>query len=55
VRQPKPAARFTVNEAAIGGPAPRVGQHSREVLRELGYSDAAIEQMIRDRAVRAME
>jgi crotonobetainyl-CoA:carnitine CoA-transferase CaiB-like acyl-CoA transferase len=55
VRQPKPAARFTVNEAAIGGPAPRVGQHSREVLRELDYSDAAIEQMIRDRAVRAME
>jgi crotonobetainyl-CoA:carnitine CoA-transferase CaiB-like acyl-CoA transferase len=55
VRQPKPAARFTVNAAAIGGPAPRVGQHSREVLRDLGYSEAAIEQMIRDRAVRAME
>jgi crotonobetainyl-CoA:carnitine CoA-transferase CaiB-like acyl-CoA transferase len=53
VRQPKPAARFTVNEATIGGPAPRVGQHSREVLRDLGYSEAAIEQMIKDRAVRA--
>jgi crotonobetainyl-CoA:carnitine CoA-transferase CaiB-like acyl-CoA transferase len=53
VRQPKPAARFAVNEAAIGGPAPRVGQHSREVLRELGYSDAAIERLISDRAVRA--
>ena len=53
VRQPKPAARFAVNEAAIGGPAPRVGQHSREVLRDLGYSEAAIEQMIKDRAVRA--
>src|SRR5438309_7022704 len=34
VRQPKPAARFTRNETAIGGPAPRVGEHSREVLRE---------------------
>jgi crotonobetainyl-CoA:carnitine CoA-transferase CaiB-like acyl-CoA transferase len=53
VRQPKPAARFAVNEAAIGGPAPRVGQHSREVLRELGYSEAAIGQLISDRAVRA--
>jgi crotonobetainyl-CoA:carnitine CoA-transferase CaiB-like acyl-CoA transferase len=53
VRQPKPAARFTVNAATIGGPAPRVGQHSREVLRDLGYSEAAIEQMIKDRAVRA--
>jgi crotonobetainyl-CoA:carnitine CoA-transferase CaiB-like acyl-CoA transferase len=55
VRQPKPAARFTVNEATIGGPAPRVGQHSREVLRDLGYDKAAIEQMISDRAVRAAE
>jgi crotonobetainyl-CoA:carnitine CoA-transferase CaiB-like acyl-CoA transferase len=55
VRQPKPAARFAVNEAAIGGPAPRVGQHSREVLRDLGYSEAAIAQMISDRAVRAAE
>src|ERR1700720_1546582 len=52
VRQPKPAARFAVNEAAIGGPAPRVGQHSREVLRELGYSEAAIEQLISDRTIR---
>src|SRR6202163_2191397 len=52
VRQPKPAARFEVNEAVIGGPAPRVGQHSKDVLRELGYSDADIERMIADRAVR---
>src|ERR1700674_3031477 len=52
VRQPKPAARFQVNEAAIGGPAPRVGEHSQEVLRELGYSDGAIDRMIADKAVR---
>jgi crotonobetainyl-CoA:carnitine CoA-transferase CaiB-like acyl-CoA transferase len=52
VRQPKPAARFAVNEAVIGGPAPRIGEHSHEVLRELGYSDAAIEKMVGDRAVR---
>jgi crotonobetainyl-CoA:carnitine CoA-transferase CaiB-like acyl-CoA transferase len=52
VRQPKPAARFQVNEAAIGGPAPRVGQHSHEVLRELGYSDADIDKMVGARAVR---
>jgi crotonobetainyl-CoA:carnitine CoA-transferase CaiB-like acyl-CoA transferase len=53
VRQPKPAARFTVNRTAIGGPAPRVGEHSREVLRELGYSDAEIETMIAGKVVRA--
>jgi len=52
VRQPKPAARFQVNEAAIGGPAPRVGEHSHEVLRELGYSDGTIDRMIADKAVR---
>ena len=48
VRQPKPAAPFEVNKAAIGGPAPRVGEHTREVLRELGYDDGAIDKMISD-------
>src|SRR3954451_5109172 len=53
VRQPKPAAQFEINEAVIGGPAPRVGEHSRDVLRELGYDDGAIDKMIGERAVRA--
>jgi crotonobetainyl-CoA:carnitine CoA-transferase CaiB-like acyl-CoA transferase len=52
VRQPKPAARFEQHETAIGGPAPRVGEHSRDVLRELGYDDDAIDQMIADKMVR---
>jgi crotonobetainyl-CoA:carnitine CoA-transferase CaiB-like acyl-CoA transferase len=53
VRQPKPAAIFEVNKARIGGPAPRVGEHSRAVLKELGYADAAIDQMVASKAVRA--
>ena len=53
VRQPKPAAIFEVSKAVIGGPAPRVGEHSRVVLRDLGYSDSAIDAMIADKAVRA--
>lgn len=52
VRQPKPAAIFEVNKARIGGPAPRVGEHSRAVLKELGYADAAIDQMVASKAVR---
>jgi crotonobetainyl-CoA:carnitine CoA-transferase CaiB-like acyl-CoA transferase len=52
VRQPKPAARFTRSEAKIGGPAPRVGEHSRDVLSELGYSARDIERMIADKVVR---
>ena len=53
VRQPKPAARFERNEAVIGGPAPRVGEHSRDVLSGLGYADSAIDRMIADKTVRA--
>ena len=55
VRQPKPAARFEVNEAVSGGPAPRVGEHSRAVLEELGYDAAAIDKMVADKAVRVMK
>jgi crotonobetainyl-CoA:carnitine CoA-transferase CaiB-like acyl-CoA transferase len=52
IRQPKPAARFERNEAVIAGPAPRIGEHSREVLAELGYDERAIDKMVEDRAVR---
>jgi crotonobetainyl-CoA:carnitine CoA-transferase CaiB-like acyl-CoA transferase len=52
VRQPKPAARFALSEAEIGGPAPRVGEHSREVLADLGYSAGDIDKMIADKVVR---
>ena len=52
VRQPKPAARFERNAAEIGGPAPRVGEHSRDVLLDLGYSAGDIDRMIADKVVR---
>ena len=52
VRQPKPAARFELNPSAIAGPAPRIGEHSREVLVELGYDERAINKMVEDKAVR---
>jgi crotonobetainyl-CoA:carnitine CoA-transferase CaiB-like acyl-CoA transferase len=53
VRQPKPPARFSVNEAAIGGPAPCIGEHTRDVLRELGYDESAVDRMIEEQVVRA--
>ncbi|QOZ51507.1 CaiB/BaiF CoA-transferase family protein [Bradyrhizobium sp. CCBAU 53338] len=52
VRQPKPAARFELNESKIAGPAPRIGEHSQEVLIELGYDEAAIKKMVVNKAVR---
>ncbi|HUI60680.1 MAG TPA: CoA transferase, partial [Steroidobacteraceae bacterium] len=33
------------------GPAPRLGQHTREILRELGHSDARIEELVAKQAV----
>jgi crotonobetainyl-CoA:carnitine CoA-transferase CaiB-like acyl-CoA transferase len=52
IRQPKPAARFERNESVIAGPAPRIGEHSREVLAELGYDQRAIDKMVEDKTVR---
>ena len=51
VRQPKPAAQFEINQAR-SGPAPRVGEHTREVLRDLGYDEAAIDKMVSEKSVR---
>ncbi|WP_315832394.1 CoA transferase [Bradyrhizobium prioriisuperbiae] len=52
VRQPRPAARFDVNEAGIQGPAPLIGEHSRDVLRELGYSSGEIDAFVSSGALR---
>jgi len=39
LRQPRPAARFAATPAQTGGPAPTVGQHTDEILTELGLGD----------------
>ena len=52
VRQPKPAARFDVTEARAPSPAPRIGEHTAEILAELGYARSDIEAMARDKVVR---
>lgn len=52
VRQARPASRFARHPARIAGPAPRVGEHSRAILENLGYSSQEIEALIADKSVR---
>ncbi|MDG0997920.1 MAG: CaiB/BaiF CoA-transferase family protein [Gammaproteobacteria bacterium] len=40
VRQPIPAAQFQLTQSSLRIPAPKLGQHSSEILEELGYSAA---------------
>jgi crotonobetainyl-CoA:carnitine CoA-transferase CaiB-like acyl-CoA transferase len=36
IREARPAPRFGATPAAAGGPAPRIGEHTREILAEIG-------------------
>lgn len=52
VRQARPAARFDVTPATVDKPAPKLGEHSRAILSELGYSDADQDALISNKAVK---
>jgi alpha-methylacyl-CoA racemase len=45
VVQPLPAPRFERSEVPASGPAPRPGQHTREVLTELGWPAESIDRI----------
>jgi formyl-CoA transferase/CoA:oxalate CoA-transferase len=42
------AARLAASPGRVNGPAPRVGEHTDEILRELGYDDEVIAEMRAD-------
>jgi crotonobetainyl-CoA:carnitine CoA-transferase CaiB-like acyl-CoA transferase len=44
--------RLSAAGSRPGRPAPEVGQHSREVLNEIGYSEGDIDALMRDGVVR---
>ena len=51
IRQARPPTRFAASPASVRRLAPRLGEHSREVLREAGYSAAEIDDLVASRAV----
>lgn len=50
IRQPRPAARFDKTPATVGRHAPALGEHTNDVLAELGKTPAEIE-TLRDSGV----
>ena len=55
IRQPRPAARFAETPARIRRPAPGLGEHSREILREGGIDEREIGRLVAAGIVRAAE
>ena len=51
VRQPVPAAQFQLTRSTLRLPAPKLGQHSSEILRELGYSATNCQELIDEKIV----
>jgi crotonobetainyl-CoA:carnitine CoA-transferase CaiB-like acyl-CoA transferase len=53
IRQARPPARFSASPAEVRRPAPLLGEHTREVLREAGYTPAEIDSLIENKAIGA--
>ena len=51
VRQAAPAAKFEKTPSEIRQPAPGLGEHGPSILEELGYSEAAISDLIESRTL----
>ena len=53
IRQARPPTRFSSSPASVQRLAPRLGEHTIEVLREAGYAQAEIDALIERKAVGA--
>jgi alpha-methylacyl-CoA racemase len=46
--QPAPAPRLERTPASVPGPAPRPGQHTAEILEEIGLTSREIDQLAQE-------
>ena len=51
IQQARPPARFSESPAGIHRLPPRLGQHTREILAEVGYSDSDIDALLGAKAI----
>ena len=51
VRQARPAARFSKTPSELSRPAPKLGEHSFEILSSLGFDESIIENFIKKKVV----
>ena len=49
LRTPAPVGNYSATPAALHRPAPRIGEHSVELLREAGYDDREIDALVASR------
>ena len=49
VRQARPAARFTKTPSEISRPAPKLGEHGIEILKDLGYAEENISVLVSEK------
>jgi crotonobetainyl-CoA:carnitine CoA-transferase CaiB-like acyl-CoA transferase len=52
VRQARPAARFSATPVRNPSAAPKIGEHSREILQELGYGAEEIDVLVAAKVIK---
>lgn len=51
VRQARPSTKFSESPASIRRVPPRLGEHSREILEEVGFNEQEIEALLKSKAM----